>query len=237
MDILLPPLCLACRAPIDAHGGLCPPCWSEIDFIRAPLCDRLGLPLPYAVGETMVSAAALAAPPDYDRARAVAAYGGVMRDLVHGLKYGDRHEGLDMFARWLEAAGKALLAEADMLVPVPLFPVRLWRRRFNQSLLLAQRLGRATGLAVDPFVLVRTRHTVSQVGLSHDRRRRNVAGAFAVAGDGKVRIRGSAVVLIDDVITTGATADACARALRRAGADRVDVLALARVVDPLAPRL
>ncbi len=236
-DIVLPPLCLACRAPVHTHGGLCPACWARVDFIQAPLCDRLGIPLPYAVGEKIVSAAAVADPPVFDRARAVAAYGDVTRDLVHAYKYRDRQEGLSLFARWMARAGAGLVQEADVLVPVPLYRLRLWRRRFNQSALLADRIGRLAGVAYDPFLLQRTRRTASQVGLTVEQRQRNVAGAFAVSAARKADVKGARILLIDDVLTTGATANACARALKRAGAAQVDVLTLARVVDPLAPRL
>lgn len=234
-DFLLPPLCIACRSAVEGHGGLCARCWPKVNFIGAPVCDRLGIPLPYATDEPLVSAAAMADPPVYDRARAVARHDGVMRELVHGLKYRDRHEGVRLFGRWMAHAGRAIVPGADLLVPVPLYRLRLWGRRFNQSALLARAVGAETGLPDDPFLLVRTRPTVSQVGLSVAQRKRNVTGAFAVPAGRKAAIAGKAVILVDDVITTGATANACARALKRAGAARVDVIALARVVDPVAP--
>lgn len=230
-DFLVPPLCLACHAPLASHQALCPRCWGQIDFIRPPLCDRLGLPMPFDVGGTMVSAAAAAAPPIYDRARAIARFEGPMRNLVHDLKFRDRHDALRLFGRWLLQAGAELLDDADLIVPVPLARVRLLSRRFNQSALLAHELSRLTGIALDPFALRRIRRTNSQVGLSPDQRRKNVRGAFAVPENRKSRLQGARVVLIDDVITTGATAGACALALKRAGAARVDVLVLAIVSD------
>ncbi len=179
----------------------------------------------------MLSAAAVADPPIFDRARAVATHDGAMRRLIHALKYADRQEGRRLFGRWLAGAGRDLLADADILVPVPLARWRLWRRRFNQSALLADALARETGLPMEPLALLRVRATRSQVGLTRAQRRKNVAGAFRVAPRRRHRIDGQAVLLVDDVITTGATAEACARALRRAGARRVDVLALALVTD------
>ena len=137
-----------------------------------------------------------------------------------------------MFARWLAKAGAELLADADLIVPVPLYPSRLWWRRFNQSAMLAQAVGRLTGVPVDCFTRARVRRTATQVGLTADQRRRNVAGAFKVTRARADRVKGKKVVVVDDVITTGATAEACARALKRAGAARVDVLALARAVEP-----
>ena len=157
-----------------------------------------------------------------------------MRELIQSFKYRDRHEGLPLFARWLNKAGAELLADADLIVPVPLYPSRLWWRRFNQSAMLAVAVGRLAGVPVDCFVLRRVRRTASQVGLSADQRRRNVAGAFKVDKAQAARVRGKKLVVVDDVITTGATAEACARALKRAGAARVDILALARAVEPTA---
>ena len=184
-DIVLPPVCIACRARIGGHGLLCGACWSRIDFIAPPLCDRLGIPLPYdpgtAPGERALSAAAIAAPPVYDRARAAARYDATMRDLIQSFKYRDRHEGLPLFARWLATAGAELLADADLIVPVPLYRARLWSRRFNQSALLARGLARLTGQEVDCFTLKRVKRTANQVGLSAAQRRRNVAGAFKVS--------------------------------------------------------
>ena len=153
------------------------------------------------------------------------------------MKFRDRHEGLKLFTGWLHHAGRELLADADVLVPVPLHVSRLWARRFNQSALLARALSARTGIGFEPRALLRHKRTPSQVGLTLDQRRRNVAGAFALLRRGEAAIRGRSVLLIDDVITTGATAGACARALKQAGAERVDVLALGRVVDPLEPRL
>lgn len=234
-DTVIPPVCLACRVPLANHDAICARCWSDISFIRPPLCDRLGIPLPFDPGETpgapLVSAAALAAPPDYDHARAAAHYGGVMRDLIHTLKYRDQHDARRLFGRWLHQAAKELLDDADMLIPVPLHPRRLLSRRFNQSALLAMELAKLSGKPIEPMLLKRVRRTVSQVGLTRDQRRQNLQGAFQVTPAGVNLIHGRTVLLIDDVITTGTTVNACARVLKRAGAARVDVAALAMVTD------
>lgn len=230
-DLVMPPLCLSCHRPLAAHDALCAACWKDIDFITAPYCDRLGLPMPFDTGDTMVSAAVAADPPDYDRARAVARFSGVMRTLIHGLKFHDRHDVRRLFGRWLVKAGAELLADADMLIPVPLTRGRLLSRRFNQSALLAQEVSRLTGIATEPFALRRARRTQPQVGLSRPQRLRNVAGAFAVTATHASKLAGLRVLLIDDVITSGATVRACARPLKRAGAARVDVLALGLVTD------
>lgn len=228
-DLVVPPTCLYCRKPLAVHDALCAQCWRGIKFIRPPLCDRLGIPLPFDIGGPAISARAAANPPDYDRARAVAQFDGVLRHLVHQLKYNDNHIARRLFGRWLAEAGAELLRDADLIVPVPLDRWRLLKRRFNQAAILSRELNRLTGVAWDPLVLLRTRRTPSQVGLTHDQRRRNVQGAFSVAQKRAAAIQNRAIVLVDDVITTGATAEACARVLKRAGARRVDVLALGLV--------
>ena len=230
-DVVMPPVCLVCRTRIETHDALCASCWRRIDFIRPPLCDRLGLPLPFDIGGPMISAAAAADPPPYRRARAVAAYTGAMQDLVHGLKFQDRHDVRRLLGRWLADAGRDLLSDCDIVVPVPLARGRLLVRRFNQAAILAREVARVSGLTYEPMALERTRATTSQIGLSRGERQRNVAGAFAVPKRRAAGVRGRRVLLIDDVVTTGSTVGACARALSRAGAAEVDVLALALVTD------
>jgi ComF family protein len=230
-DAVMPPLCLSCHERIVSHDSLCPACWSRIDFIRPPLCDRLGIPMPFDTGGTMISAAAAADPPVYHRARAVARFDGVMRELIHEMKFKDRHDARLLFSRWLLDAGAELLADAHVAVPVPLSRTRLLSRRFNQAALLAQDVARRRGLLYAPLVLHRTRKTRSQVGLTRAQRRDNVSGAFGVDAHEAGKIANRNIVLFDDVITTGATVDACAQALRRGGAARVDVLVLAIVTD------
>ncbi|QFR33160.1 ComF family protein [Ancylobacter sp. TS-1] len=234
VDFALPPLCMACRAAVEEPGCLCARCWSRVGFIERPFCDRLGTPLPHEMGEgdeVPVSAAALADPPAYARARAVALFGDVARDLIHALKYADRLDIAAPMARMMARAGADILTDAQALVPVPLHGFRLWRRRFNQSAALAQAIGRTAGVPVRPGWLARRRATLPQVGLDRAGRARNVAGAFAVPEGARAELAGRRVVLVDDVLTTGATIDACAKALARAGAARVDVLVFARVVD------
>jgi ComF family protein len=164
----------------------------------------------------------------------VARYSETMRDLIQSFKYRDRQEGLSLFSRWMARAGAELLGDADLIVPVPLYRSRLWWRRFNQSAMLAQGLSRETGLPADCFVLKRVRRTASQVGLSLEQRKRNVAGAFRVEPSRASVIKGKNIIVVDDVVTTGATVEACARVLKRAKAARVDVLSLARAVESAA---
>jgi len=228
-DTLYPPTCLACRAATDAHGALCPKCWAAMRFIERPYCERLGTPFEQDLGEGLLSPQAVADPPVFARARAVARFeDGPARRLVHRLKYSDRAEIARPMARWMARAGADILADADLLAPVPLHPLRLWRRRFNQAAMLAREIGRAAGKPCDVGALLRVKATGSQVGLSREKRAENVQGAFKVA-DGAA-VRGRNVVLVDDVLTSGATANAASRVLLRAGAARVDVLVFARVV-------
>ena len=228
-DLVLPPVCLSCHEPLASNDALCPCCWSQVSFIRPPLCDRLGIPMPFDTGGIMISAAASAYPPVYGRARAVASYDGLMRDLVQSFKFHDRHDARRLFVRWLSEAGGDLLREADTIVPVPLHRLRLLSRRFNQAAILECELAKKNGLNFAPGILVRKRRTPRQVGLTSLERRKNVAGAFLVSEPNREKLRGRRIVLIDDVITTGATVNACARALLRGGAANVDVLTLAIV--------
>ena len=194
------------------------------------MCDRCGLPFEYDAGPDAVCGACAANAPAYRQARAVLAYDDGSRELLLPFKHADRIDAAPTFGGWLARAGARLLAEADIVTPVPLHRWRLFRRRYNQSALLALAAGRVAGRPVLPDLLKRTRRTRSQGGLSRKQRTRNVQGAFAVPERSRPAVRDRAVVLVDDVLTTGATVTACSRVLLRAGAARVDVLTLARVV-------
>jgi ComF family protein len=230
LDIALPTLCVACREPV-AGEGVCATCWSKLSFIAPPFCPRLGIPFVYDPGPDMLSMEAIADPPAYARARAAVRYDDVARTLVHALKYQDRTDLAPAMGRWMARAGHELLGEADMLIPVPLHWRRAWGRRYNQSGALARVIARQTGVKLASDLLQRIRPTQQQIGLSRPQRASNVQGAFKVAPDRQSLMTGRRVVLIDDVLTSGATADACARALLRAKAASVDVLVFARVVD------
>jgi len=232
LDLALPRLCAACRAPVEGQG-LCPTCWSKLSFISRPYCERLGIPFVYDPGPGILSMEAIADPPAYNRARAAVRFDGISRALVHALKYGDRLDLAPMMGRWLGHAGHELLAEADALIPVPLHWRRNWARRFNQSAMLAAAVSATSGVPVATGALKRVKATVQQVGLSRSERAANVQGAFRVPPERKAAVVGRRLILIDDVLTSGATAEGCARALLRAGAANVDVLVFARVADPV----
>lgn len=232
LNAVLPPRCLACGAAVGQTGALCGPCWEGIDFLAPPLCRSCGFPFELDPGDEPVCGACRRQPPAFDRARAVFAYNAGSRDLLLGFKHADRTDAAPAFAQWMARAGTELLPDADAVVPVPLHRWRLFRRRYNQAALLARHLGRLTGVPVLPDLLVRRRRTPSQGAFSPAGRRRNVAGAFAVRRHDDAAVAGKRVLLVDDVLTTGATVEACARVLRRAGAAGVDVLTLGRVVRP-----
>jgi len=229
LDLLYPPACMACGAGTGSTDALCPACWQQMRFIAKPYCQRLGTPFAVDYGGELLSPAAIADPPVFGRARAVALYDGPARDLVHRLKFNDRPELARGLGRMMAAAGAELLAEADVIVPVPLHWTRAWKRRFNQATELARVVSRHSGLPLDVASLRRTKRTPSQVGLTRAQRRDNVQGAFHVGDAERAAFVGRRVLLVDDVLTTGATMNAAARVLLRAGAVQVDVLTFARV--------
>ena len=228
LDALLPPHCLTCEALVDAPGQFCPECFRATTFITAPLCLTCGRPFTHVVGTApMVCDDCVADPPPWGEARGAMSYDAQSRRLVLAFKHGDRTELAHALARMMARAGAALLARAEVLVPVPLHRRRLFSRRYNQSALLAQALGRLSGVRHVPDALRRIRATVSLGDLSAEARARMVAGAMAVRRPAAVV--GRHVLLIDDVLTSGATARDCTRALLGAGAAGVDVLVAARV--------
>lgn len=230
VDAILPPLCAGCRVPVDRAHGICGTCWSEISFIEPPICDRLGTPFAHDPGGRVDSTLAVSKPPVFDRARAVARHDGLAREIVHSLKYGDRLETTRLMARLMQRAGAELIADADLIVPVPLHWRRMLGRRFNQSAELARVLARHTDIRYAPEILLRKRSTRQQVGLTAKQRQANVRSAFVVPDEMIAKVSGQHVLLIDDVLTTGATVDAAAKSLQRAGASAVDILVFTRVV-------
>lgn len=236
IDVLLPPRCLACENPVDRPGLLCAECFPRFRFITAPMCARCGVPFahPGEAGPNGVCAACLARPPLYGRARAVWRYDAASRDVILPLKHADRTELAPALARLMAAAGRDLLESADLLVPVPLHRWRLIARRYNQAALLAHAIGRIAGVTVVPDLLRRLRATPSLGELGAAERASVLAGTIAVAPRHRARLARKHVVLVDDVLTSGATANECARVLLASGAASVDVLAAARVPLPRA---
>lgn len=230
LDLLYPPTCPLCLAATADHDALCARCWSGLSLLERPFCERLGLPFAVDFGGPLLSAEAAAHPPVFQRARAAVRYDGGARVLTHRLKYSDRAELARLMGRMMAGAGRELLPDAGLIVPVPLHFGRLWRRRFNQAAALSAEIARLSGVAWDGQVLERRKHTRPQVGLSRSEREGNLQGAFRIPQRRRHAVEGRRVLLVDDVLTTGATANACARVLLRAGATDVDVLVFARVV-------
>jgi len=230
LDTLLPPACLACDAPVAADGQFCVLCFGRVSFVSAPFCPSCGVPLPFveAAGAGGICLACEANPPAFSQARSALRYDAMAKQLILPFKYADRTEIARGLARLMARAGVKLLDRADVLAPVPLHRTRLRARRYNQSALLAAELGRIAARPVWQDMLARTRPTVPLGPLGYGARREEVAGTILVRRD----VAGKSVLLVDDVMTSGATADACAVALRAAGARRVDVLTAARVPDP-----
>ncbi|MCV0394067.1 MAG: ComF family protein [Rhizobiaceae bacterium] len=227
---MFPPLCLGCRRMTARPGTMCARCWAKLAFVERPWCAVTGLPFDHDHGEGFVSAGAIADPPPYDRARAALVYAGLARRLAQDLKYNDRTDLAPWMAGWMARAGAEFLGEVDLIVPVPLHRWRFLGRRFNQSAELARHLAPRFDVPCRPDVVVRTRRTRQQVGLGIRARQDNVRGAFHVPDAMRPRVKGKRVLLVDDVLTTGATVSALARTLRRAGAAGIDVLTFARVV-------
>lgn len=230
LDLILPPTCPITGERVAAPGLLSPAAWSKLQFIDDPVCARCGAPFASDYGEGAECAACIADPPSFRRARAAVAYDDASHKLIVGFKHADRTELTKLFAAWLVRVGAPLIDEGAILVPTPLHWRRLAARRYNQAALLAAAVSRASGAPVIFDALKRVRPTPPQQSLSADARRRNVAGAFLANPRRKADIAGGHIVLIDDVLTTGATLSACARALTKAGAASVDALVLARVV-------
>lgn len=228
LDLVLPPRCPGCREIVADDGRFCEGCWATLRFITAPQCAVCGDPFDYDRGVGAQCGACLLKRPKFATARAALSYEGAARDVLLGYKHGDRQHLARLMVPQLARVGAGVLEGDALLVPVPLHWTRLWTRGFNQAALLARGLAKRTGTPLAVDTLARVRRTALSRGLGRRARAENVRSAFRVAR--AAAIRGRNIVLVDDVLTTGATADACARVLLRNGAARVDVLTWARVV-------
>jgi ComF family protein len=233
LDLAMPPACIACGRPVAMSGALCPGCWGRLRLIERPFCPRLAIPFGYEIGPDALSAEAIADPPPFARMRAVAIYDDISGPIVQALKYHDHTELAGAMGRMMARAASDLADEIDLVVPVPLHRGRLWRRRFNQSAMIAAEVARVTGRGYAPNLVLRIKATRQQVGLKASERAANVQGAFHVPTEARPELAGRRVLLVDDVYTTGATVRAVTRALLRGGAAAVDVVVFARVVEGL----
>jgi ComF family protein len=228
VDFALPARCGGCGTIVDEVDSFCSDCWSNLQFLREGGCRRCGMPLEATDAETC--GACLAKPPRLDRMRAAVAYDDISRSIALRLKYGRKVALARTMSRYMHPLIGELGPEA-VLVPVPLHRSRLWNRGFNQSVVVAREMSRRTGIEMIVDALVRIRATPPLKGLNLRQRRRTVAGAFRASPG--ARLAGRTVVLVDDVVTTGSTANACARALTKAGAARVELISWARVIGPM----
>ena len=228
LDGVLPPRCLACGGVVGEPDALCGPCWAAMTFFAPPWCAMCGVPFEHPMGDDAVCAACARQRPSWDRGRAALRYVKHSRRLVLALKHGDRTHLARALGGWMRRTGAEILDGADLIAPVPLHWTRLFARRFNQAGLLAHAIHAAGGPPVAPDWLIRRRRTPMQGRLGPAARTRNVRGAFVLRRGRSVK--GKRIVIIDDVLTTGATVEECARVLRRAGAEWVGVLTLARSV-------
>jgi len=231
LDAALPPRCLLCNEEQANTGALCAACWRKVTFLSAPCCACCGVPFTFEMGPEALCASCSRKQPSFARARAAFRYDDDSKKLILSFKHGDRLHLAPAFGGWMRRSGEAILEDADALVPVPLHWTRLFKRRYNQAALLARAVHKAGGPPVAVDWLIRRRRTPSQGHLNAANRIANVKRAFGMKKGHQAE--GKRIVLVDDVLTTGATVGACAKVLTRAGARSVDVLTLARVVRPV----
>ncbi len=229
LNTIYPPQCAACGEPTGAAQGLCGSCWAKTPFISGLTCAKCGIPLDGEEDGDVHCDGCLHAPPAWDRGAAAVLYDGTGRRVALALKHGDRLDLAKPLARWMARAGRDLIAEAEVVAPVPLHWSRLVRRQFNQAAELARQRAISGKAVLVPDLLVRTRATRLQDGMDREERFDNQRDAFAVRERRVPAVRDRTVLLVDDVLTSGATLSGCAEALRQAGARNVNVLVLARV--------
>jgi ComF family protein len=233
LDALLPPRCLSCEAEVAEQGAVCAACFGGLSLITAPLCARCGVPFAHAgQAEAGLCPRCAARPPAFREARAALRYDDGARRLILPFKHADRTDLAWPLARQMARAGAGLLARTELIAPVPAHWRRLLARRYDQAALLARAIGRLSGKPVRPDLLRRARRTPPLGDKRAMERALLVEGAFVLGAAGRAAVAGRQVLLVDDVMTSGATAEACARVLLEAGAAAVDVLAAARVPDP-----
>jgi ComF family protein len=230
LRFVYPPRCIACGEEVETEKALCGPCWSEAWFISTPCCDACAAPLPGAAeGDPLFCDDCMAAPRPWTEGRAVVVYSGTGRRISLALKHGDRLDIAGPVGRWMAAAARDILTDSDVIAPVPLHWTRLFRRRYNQSALLAEVIAAGGGCTVAQDLLIRRRRTVMQKGMTREERMDNQRQAITANPKRLSAIAGKRILLVDDVMTTGATLSACAEACHAAGAVAVNIVVFARV--------
>lgn len=232
VSLIYPAQCMGCGGLVSSDFGLCGPCWAEMHFISGTVCEGCGAPLPgEADGFRLECDSCLRHPRPWSQGRSALLYEGQGRKLVLGLKHGDRTEIAQTAAGWLERAAQPLLQDDPLLCPVPLHWTRLLKRKYNQSALLAEALAKRTDLQHCPDLLRRSRRTPALEGKTRDQRYRILGSAIEANPGRKNRVKGRNVLIVDDVMTSGATLSACTDACLQAGAAEVRVAVLARVTQ------
>ena len=235
--LIWPPRSLVSGQAVPGPGLIEAEHWKDFEFITGPVCVICGVPFKLDVGEDQQCPACIARPPHFHSARAALAYNDASRKIILRFKHSGDRTGLNLMVSWMVQAMPEMIAKADLILPVPLHYSRLIQRGFNQSVWLAAGLSRASKTKMLHHGVKRVRATPSQAGRSASGRRRNVQGAFAVSARAAERIQGKHILLVDDVFTTGATVNACARVLKRSGAASVEVATVLRVVRPADPTI
>jgi ComF family protein len=229
VDFALPPRCPGCGLVVEDAHRFCLDCWQQLTFLGEPCCARCGLPFDYEAGADVECGACMAHPPAFDRLRSAVAYGEIARKVALKLKYSGRPAVADTLAHFMRRHLDPDEPQA-VLVPVPLHRWRIWKRGYNQAALIARALSRRSGIPADLALIERVKATPPLKGLGRGERALAVRGAFRMSDAAKRRANGRTVILVDDVYTSGATASACAKILKRGGAARVNILCWARVV-------
>lgn len=229
IDILLPPRCIGTGEIVSAPGVVSPDFWTQLSFIETPFCSTCGLPFDVQMPSGTLCAACIDNPPEFDQSRSAVIYNDASRKLILSFKYGDRLNAVTTFIPWLKRTGANLIDTSDIIVPVPLHKSRLWQRRYNQAAIIALSLAKETQKICLVDALERVRATAPQKGLTKKDRYKNVLNAFRVYPESAENLKGKNILLIDDVFTSGATLNECARVLKKSGANRVNILTIARV--------
>ena len=235
IDFILPPRCIVTGEIVDRQGMIAPEIWGQLNFISDPQCVRCGYPFDFeqkGVGINNLCASCLRQPPIYGKLRSSLFYDNTSRDIILAFKHGDRTHAAPSFMPWLYQAGRELIDQVDFIVPVPLHRYRLLKRRYNQAAILAQYFSKETNIPCLLRALKRQKYTQTQGYLRESARKRNVKNAFSISSKEADKLKGTRILLIDDVYTTGATVTECANTLLNVGVSNVDVLTIARVVKP-----
>ena len=226
LNNIFPPQCISCYTPTGETAALCSACWDSISFIGSPLCDRCGTPFEIDTPDNTICAGCSYRKPQFDRSRSVFKYDDHSRQIITNFKYRDNTYTSDAFARWMMRSGVDILKNSDILAPVPLHRLKLIKRRYNQSALLVNSIAKMTYIEKHNNLLLRVKNTPPQAGLTYKQRFGNMSGAFKLNSKYKNIIKGKRICLVDDVLTTGATIEACAKILKKSGAAKVHVLTL-----------